>query len=93
MSDTIEQMRKGLNALISEAYMKLQAEKAGQEQILVSALEGLSQESAVRGAYADGRSDERMRCLALIDDHLRTLNDRGINALALEALRSAVEGL
>ena len=93
MSDTIEQMRKGLNALISEAYMKLQAEKAGQEQILVSALEGLSQESAVRGAYADGRTDERMRCLALIDDHLRTLNDRGINALALEALRSAVEGL
>ena len=93
MSDTIEQMRKGLNALISEAYMKLQAEKAGQEAILVSALEGLSQESAVRGAYADGRTDERMRCLALIDDHLRTLNRTGINALALDALRSAVEGL
>jgi hypothetical protein len=29
----------------------------------------------------------------MIDDHLRTLNDKGINALALEALRSAVEGL
>ena len=93
MSDTIEQMRKGLNALISEAYAKLQAERAGQEAILINALDGLSQESAVRGAYADGRSDERMRCLAMIDDHLRTLNDRGINALALEALRSTVEGL
>jgi hypothetical protein len=93
MSDTIEQMRKGLNALISEAYAKLQAEKAGQEAILINALDGLSQESAVRGAYADGRSDERMRCLAMIDDHVRTLNDRGINALALEALRSTVEGL
>jgi hypothetical protein len=34
-----------------------------------------------------------MRCLALIDDHLRTLNRTGVNALALEALRSAVEGL
>jgi hypothetical protein len=93
VSDTIEQMRKGLNALISEAYAKLQAERAGQEAILINALDGLSQESAVRGAYADGRSDERMRCLAMIDDHLRTLNDRGINALALEALRSTVEGL
>jgi hypothetical protein len=93
MSDTIEQMRKGLNALISEAYAKLQAEKAGQEAILINALDGLSQDSAVRGAYADGRSDERMRCLAMIDDHLHTLDDRGINALALEALRSTVAGL
>lgn len=93
MSDTIEQMRKRLNAVIADASQQLQAEKAGQEAILINALDGLSQESAVRGAYADGRTDERMRCLAMIDDHLRTLNDKGINALALEALRSAVEGL
>jgi hypothetical protein len=93
MSDTIEQMRKRLNAVIADASQQLQAEKAGQEAILINALDGLSQESAVRGAYADGRTDERMRCLAMIDDHLRTLNDKGINSLALEALRSAVEGL
>jgi len=93
MSDTIEQMRKRLNAVIADASQQLQAEKAGQEAILINALDGLSQESAVRGAYADGRTDERMRCLAMIDYHLRTLNDKGINSLALEALRSAVEGL
>jgi hypothetical protein len=93
MSDTIEQMRKRLNALISDASEQLQAERAGQEQILIDALTGLSQDSAVSAAYAEGRTDERMRCLALIDDHLHTLNRTGINALALEALRSAVEGL
>jgi len=93
MSDTIEQMRMRLNAVIVDASQQLQLEKAGQEAILINALDGLSQESAVRGAYADGRTDERMRCLAMINDHLRTLNDRGINDLALEALRLAVEGL
>jgi hypothetical protein len=93
MSDTIDQMRKRLNAVIADASEQLQLEKAGQEQILIDSLNGLSQESAVRGAYVDGRSDERMRCLALIDDHLRTLNRTGVNALALEALRLAVEGL
>lgn len=93
MSDTIEQMRKRLNAVIADAAEQLQLEKVGQERILVSALESISQDSAVRGAYADGRSEERMRCLALIDNHLRVLSRSGINALALEALRSAVEGL
>lgn len=93
MSGTIETMRKRLNTVIADAYEQLQTEKAGQEQILINALESISQESAVRGAYADGRSEERMRCLVLIDDHLRVLSRSGINALALEALRNAVEGL
>lgn len=93
MSGTIETMRKRLNTVIEDAYEQLQLEKVGQEQILISALSNLSQDSAVKGAYADGRSEERMRCLALIDDHLRVLSRTGINSLALEALRSAVEGL
>lgn len=92
MSSTLDNMRRGLNALIAEGAAALDAERLRHERQLASAMEALSQESAVRAAYADGRSDERSRCLALINDHLRTLNRTGINALALEALRDAVEG-
>lgn len=90
-SDTLGDMRRRLNALIAEAADALDAERLHHEQLLIAALESLSQDAAVRGAYADGRSDERQRCLAMISDHLRTLNREGVNALALEALRSAVE--
>ena len=93
MTDTLDNIRRRLNAVIADAAAELDAERSQHEQQLATALESLSQDGACQGAYRDGRSDERMRCLALIDDHLRTLNARGINALALEALRSAVEGL
>ena len=92
MSSTLENMRRGLNALIAEGAAALDAERLRHEQELAQHMESLSQDGAVRAAYADGRSDERNRCLAMIDDHLRTLNRTGINALALEALRDAVKG-
>lgn len=91
MSDTLGDMRKRFNTMIEEAADALDLERQQHEQQLVSAMESLSQDAAVRCSYADGRSDERRRCLAMIDDHLRTLNRDGINALALKALRSAVE--
>ena len=92
MSDTLDLMRNRLNAVIMEGAAALDDERLRHEQQLASALESLSQDSACQAAYRDGRGDERRRCLALIDDHLLTLKRTGIQVLALESLRSAVEG-
>ena len=92
MTDTLDQIRKRLCAVIAEAALELDLERSQHEQQLASALESLSQDSACQGAYRDGRSEERMRCLALIDDHLLTLKRTSHQVTALESLRDAVKG-
>jgi hypothetical protein len=90
--DTLNNFRKRLNQTIADAAEELDAERLAHEQQLASALESLSQDSACQAAYADGRSEERSRCLALIDDHLLNLKRGGLQAIALQAVRSAVKG-
>ena len=90
--NTLNNIRKRFNQIIAEAAEELDAERLAHERQLASALESLSQDSACQAAYADGRSEERSRCLALIDDHLSTLKRTGAQVIALESLRSAVKG-
>jgi hypothetical protein len=90
--DTLNNIRKRLNQIIADAAEELDAERLAHEQQLASALKSLSQDSACQAAYADGRSEERSRCLALIDDHLLNLKRGGLQAIALKAVRSAVKG-
>jgi hypothetical protein len=92
MTDTLDNFRKRINVFIADAAAQLDAERYAHEQQLASALESLSQDSACQAAYADGRSEERSRCLALIDDHLSTLKRTGVQTMALESVRSAVKG-
>lgn len=92
MTDTLDNIRRRLNAVIAEAAEELDAERHAHERQLATALESLSQDGACQAAYNDGRSDERGRCLALIDDHLTTLKRTGVQVIALEALRAAVKG-
>lgn len=92
MSDTLDNIRRRLNAVIAEAAEELDAERYAHERQLATALESLSQDGACQAAYRDGRSDERGRCLALIDDHLHCLSRTGVQVTALEALRVAVAG-
>jgi hypothetical protein len=90
--DTLNNIRKRFNQIIAEAAEELDAERLAHERQLASVLESLSQDSACQAAYADGRSEERSRCLALIDDHLSTLKRTGVQTMALESVRSAVKG-
>jgi hypothetical protein len=92
MTSTLDNMRKRLNQVISDASEELDAERLRHEQQLALALESLSQDRACQSAYNDGRSDERSRCLALIDDRLLALKKADMQTTATEALRSAVEG-
>lgn len=92
MSDTLGNIQKRINSFIAEAAAELDAERLAHEQQLASALESLSQDGACQAAYRDGRSDERGRCLALIDDHLHCHKRTSMNTMSLESLRSAVAG-
>jgi hypothetical protein len=92
MTDTLDNIRRRLNAVIADAAAELDLERSQHEQQLATALESLSQDGACQGAYRDGRSDERVRCLALIDDHLLTLKRTSHQVTALESLRDAVRG-
>ena len=92
MSNTLDNVRKRLEVVIHEAAANVEAERFHREQQLARAMEHLSQESACQAAYREGRSEERMRCLALIDDHLLTLKRSSHQVIALESLRDAVKG-
>jgi hypothetical protein len=90
MCDPLDTIRKRLDSIIADAATSLDAERQHREEQLARAMENLSQESAVKAAYGDGRRDERHRALCFIDEHLATLKRGGINALALEALRKTL---
>ena len=91
-SNTLDNFHRRFNAFIAEAAAELDAERLAHEQRLASALESLSQDGACQAAYRDGRSDERGRCLALIDDHLQCHKRTSLSTMSLESLRSAVAG-
>lgn len=76
--------------MIEHLVMELReqvAEIERRELEVARAAEQLSQQEAVRQALRCGQQEERSRVIALIDLQLEQLNQAGINAMSLHALR------
>ena len=91
MSDTLGAMRQRLNAVITEAADQLDAERSALEQQLAGYIEAMTLDSACRASYCDGRSDERHRCLLLLDERINALKAAGRTNTTLEEIRDAME--
>ena len=71
---------------LGEALLQGIAELEEREQAIATAAEQLSQDAAVKAAYACGQATERGRILTMIQYQLDTLQRAGHEALCLRAL-------
>lgn len=78
---------------VEEALLELVAREREielMEQQLAEHAEAMTLDQRVQQAERLGRTIERERCLALLDDQLETLSRNGMNALILKGLRRAI---
>jgi transcription elongation GreA/GreB family factor len=87
MSDTLDRIRIQLDQVIEEAAAAIAAHQAE----AAAAIESITPAAQTAAAYSQGRHDERLRILQLIDEQQQTLAKGGLNALSLATLSRALQ--
>ena len=86
----LERLRIALEPLIEAAAAEVEAERHAQASQAAAAMEAATGTAAIAAAYEQGRRDERMRVLAIVEQQRADLGRGGVNAISLATLNRAI---